>query len=289
MTFITRSMKAKAIVVTFLLCVGRALATDESTQAQNTPVREELQYTLVNPTPIDLPAAYNTYHPSRTDSPFIGDADVFQIKSDELNWRLDTEKTVDIHDWIVGNPEFKLGLTNWMDVQIFPQFYSNSGHSGSDFGKSIEQDVFGDTMVRLKINFLGDESGRLGVGLLSALKIPTGQGNHVLERHFLLPVNYSLSRGFALFAKPQIDILDQGHSNMGVQWQDSVGLAHTISGKVSWYVEFCDIIGSEPGNALGTGFTYRITPYFSINTNSFLGVAGSVSGHNFLTSFSYTF
>ena len=293
MIFITRSIKAKSIVVTFLLCVGRVLATDESAQAQNTPVREELQYTLVNPTPIDLPAAYNTYHPSRTDSPFIGEADVFQIEGDQLDWTFTVEKiekAVTIRDWIVGNPEFKLGLTNWMDVQIFPQSDFNSERGSSGFGKSIEQDVFGDTMVRLKINLLGDESGRLGIGLLSALKIPTGQGNHVWARHLLLPVNYSLPRGFTLFAKPRIDIRDQDHSNsMGVQWHNSVGLAHTISGKVTWYVEFCDIISSEPGNALGTGFTYQITPYFSINTNSFFGLAGSVSDRNVLTSFSYTF
>jgi hypothetical protein len=291
MIFITRSIKAKSMIVSFLLDASRVLAADESSQPQNTPAPPELQYTLVNATPIDLSAAYNTYHPSRSDSPFIGDADVSQIKSGELDWRLDTEKSVAIHDWIVGNPEFKLGLTNWMGVQIFPQFYSTSGLSGSGFGKSIEQDGFGDTTVRLKINFLSNESGRLAIGLLSALKIPTGTGNQLLERHFLLPVNYSLSQGFALFAKPQIDIFDQAHSNSTrVQWHNSVGLSHTITGNLSWYTEFCDLMSSELGfDALGTGFTYRITPSFSVDANSFFGLTGSVSDHSVFTSFSYTF
>jgi outer membrane putative beta-barrel porin/alpha-amylase len=176
-------------------------------------------------------------------------------------------------------------------VQIFPQSYFNSGRPGSGFGKPIEQDVFGDTTVRLKINFLCNESQKLGIGLLSVLRIPTGTGNHVLERHFVLPVNYSLPRGFTLFAKPRIDILDQAHSNgMRVQWQNSLGLSHTIIGKLSGYAEFCDIISSEfRGDALGTGFTYQITPYFSIDTDSFFGLTGSVSDYNVFTSFSYTF
>jgi Putative MetA-pathway of phenol degradation len=291
MTSITRLTKAKSIVVAFLLCVSRALAAEESAQPQNTPARAELQYTLVNPTPINLSTAYNTDRSSTTDSLLTGDADALQIESDELNWTLDTEKPVRIRNWIIGNPEFKLGLTNWMDVQIFPQFYLNTQGRGAGFGKSIDQNVFGDTTVRFKINFLCNEGEKLGIGLLSVLKIPTGTGNHVWERHFLLPVNYSLPQDFTLFAKPRIDILDQAYSNSTrVQWQNSVGLSHTIIGKLSWYVEFSDIISSElRGDALGTGFTYQITPRFYIDTDSFFGLTASVSDYNVFTSFSYTF
>jgi glycosyl hydrolase family 2/outer membrane putative beta-barrel porin/alpha-amylase len=155
----------------------------------------------------------------------------------------------------------------------------------------VNEDVFGDTTVRFKINFLCNESEKLGIGLLSVLKIPTGTGNHVWERHFLLPVNYSLPQDFTLFAKPRIDILDQAHSNSTrVQWQNSVGLSHTIIGKLSWYVEFCDIISSElRGDTLGTGFTYQITPRLYIDTDSFFGLTASVSDYNVFTSFSYTF
>jgi hypothetical protein len=291
MTFITRLMKAKSSVVTLLLCVSRALAAEESAQAQNPPVRAELQYILVNPTPIDLRPAYNTDRSRRANGLFMGDADVFQIGSDELNWALDTEKPVRIRNWIVGNPEFKLRLTNWMDLQIFPQSYLNTEGRGPAFGKSIAQDVSGDTTARLKINFLGNESEKLGIGLLSILKIPTGTGNHALERHFVLPVNYSLPRGFALFTKPRIDILNQAHSNgMRVQWQNSLGVSQTITGKLNWYIEFCDIMSPElRGDTLGTGFTYQIGPYFSIDTSSFLGLTGSVSDYDVFTCFSYSF
>jgi hypothetical protein len=71
-----------------------------------------------------LRRAYNTDRPSKTDSPFTVDAGVFQIESDVLNWTLDEENHTRTRTWIVASPaNFKLGLTNWMDLQIFPQFF----------------------------------------------------------------------------------------------------------------------------------------------------------------------
>jgi outer membrane putative beta-barrel porin/alpha-amylase len=90
-----------------------------------------------------------------------------------------------------------------MDFQVFPQFYVNKRTSGPGFGKPLEQDGFSDTTVRLKINFLGNDSGKLVIGLLSSLKIPTNTGhtgNHVWEPGFELPVSYSLPWGFAITA-----------------------------------------------------------------------------------------
>src|SRR5262245_24068926 len=114
--------------------------------------------------------------------------------------------------WILSNTNFKLGLANWMDLQVFPQFYVSTRTSGPGFG---------DTAVRLKINLLGNDGGRLVVGFLSSVKIPTNTGdtgNHVWEPGFELPVNYSLPWGFTLFAQTRIDILDKPHSgNMRVQ------------------------------------------------------------------------
>jgi hypothetical protein len=60
---------------------------------------------------------YKTDRPSKTDSPYTVDAGVFQIESDVWNWTLDYEKGVRTRTWIIGNSNFKLGLTNWMAAQ----------------------------------------------------------------------------------------------------------------------------------------------------------------------------
>jgi hypothetical protein len=102
--------------------------------------------------------------------------------------------------------------------------------------------------VRLKINLLGNDGGKLVIGFLSSLKIPTNTGdtgNHVWEPGFGLPVNYSLPWGFTFFAQTRVDVLDQpGSSSMRMQWQNPIGLSRTIIGNLSGYVEFYDAVST---------------------------------------------
>jgi len=154
-------------------------------------------------------------------------------------------------------------------LQIFPQFYVNTSTSGSDFGKPVEQHGFGGTTLRLKINLLGNNGGKLVIGFLSSLKIPTNTGdpgNHVWEPGFELPESYSLPWGFALFAQTRVDILDKARcSNMQVQWQNPIGLSRTIVGNLSGYVEFYDAVSTGPlVGTLDTSLIYQVTPNFSL-------------------------
>jgi hypothetical protein len=288
-------MIRKAIAfAAFALAVEHAVSAEPSP----TPTPDKSHYTLFNPTPVDQRRAYNTDRPSKTDSPFTIDAGVFQIESDVWNWTLDEPDTKHgdkrIRTWIVGNTNFKLGLTNWMDLQVFPQFYVNKRTSGPGFGKPLEQDGFGDTTIRLKVNLLGNDGGKLVIGFLSSLKIPTNTGdtgNHVWEPGFELPVSYSLPWGFTLFAQTRIDILDKSRSsNMQVQWQNPIGLSRTIVGNLSGYIEFYDAVSSGPWvGTLDTGLIYQVTPNCSIDVNSFFGVTRSAPDYNMFSGFGYRF
>ena len=280
--------------VAFALAAKHGLSADP----RPTPTPDKSQYTLFNPTPVDLRRPYNTDRPSKTDSPFTIDAGVFQIESDVWNWTLDQPDTKHgderIRTWIIGNTNFKLGLTNWMDLQVFPQFYVNKRTSGPGFGKPLDQDGFGDTTVRLKINLLGNDGGKLVIGFLSSLKIPTNTGdtgNHVWEPGFELPVTYSLPWGVTLFAQTRIDILDRPRSsNMQVQWQNPIGLSRTIVGNLSGYIEFYDVVSSGPWvGTLDTGLIYQVTPNLSVDVNSFFGLTHSAPDYNLFSGFGYRF
>src|SRR6516225_392573 len=183
---------ARSVTRIFVCFVSLAIGDPISADPSLAPTPDKSQYTLFNPTPIDLRRPYNTDRPSKTDSPYTVDAGVFQIESDVANWTLDYEEGVRSRTWIVGNSNFKLGLTNWIDLQVFPQFYVNTRTSGPAFGKPVGHDGFGDTTVRLKVNLLGNDGGKLVIGFISSLKIPTNTGdtdNHVWEPGFELPVN----------------------------------------------------------------------------------------------------
>jgi Putative MetA-pathway of phenol degradation len=286
-------IKVAICIVGFALAIDRALFADPSP----TPTADKSQYTLFNPTPIDLRRPYNTDRPSKTDSPYTVDAGVFQIESDVANWTLDYDKGVRTRTWIVGNTNFKLGLTNWMDLQVFPQFYVNTRTSGACIWKPVEHDGFGDTTVRLKINFFGNDGGKLAVGFISSVKIPTNTGdtgNHVWEPGFGLPMNYLLPWGFTFFGQTRIDVLDQTRSsNMRVQWQNPIGLSRTIVGKLSGYVEFYNAVSTGHDQSwvgtFDTGLIYQATPNFSVDVNSFFGLTDNAPDYNVFTGFGYRF
>jgi hypothetical protein len=289
-------MKRYFLITFNAICAQFALARDQ-TSPTPTPTPDKSQYTLFNPTPINLRRAYNTDRPSKTDSPYTVDAGVFQIESDVANWTLDEENHVRFRSWIIGNTNFKIGLTNWMDLQVFPQFYVNNRTSGSGFGKPLEQDGFGDTTVRLKINLLGNDGGKLAIGFVSSLKIPTSTdhfANHVWEPGFGLPLNYSLPAGFTLFAQTRVDVLDEPHSgNMRVQWQNPIGVSRTIVGNLSGYVEFYNAVSTGHNHpwigTVDTGLIYQVTPDFSVDMNSFFGVTDSAPDYNVFVGFGRRF
>jgi hypothetical protein len=274
------------------------LAVEDGTPLQTvTPAANKSHYNLLNPTPIDLRRVFNTDRPSKTDSPYTVDAGVFQIESDVANWTRDEDNHVRTRTWIIGNTNFKLGLTNWMDVQILPQFYVNTRISGPGFGKSVEQGGFGDTTLRLKTNLIGNDGGKLVIGFVSSLEMPTNTGhtaNHVWEPGFGLPVNYSLPWGFTLFAQTRVDILDQVRSSsMRVQWQNPIGLSRTIIGNLSGYVEFYNAVSTgwhQPWiGTLDTGLIYQVAPNFSVDVNSFFGLNRSAPDYNVFVGFARRF
>ena len=84
--------RTMCVLVALLLCSRNAFAQDSA--SQSTPAPDKSQYTLFNPTPVDLRRPHNTDRPSKTDSPFTIDAGAFQIESDVWNWTLDEESHV---------------------------------------------------------------------------------------------------------------------------------------------------------------------------------------------------
>lgn len=265
------------------------------------PLPEKSRYTLFNPTPIALHRAFNTDRPSKTDSPYTVDAGVFQIETDLASFSLDKRNPADadvrVRTWLTGQTNFKLGLTNWADIQLVPQSYVGRRTTGRDAAAPVTQRGFGDTTLRLKINFIGNDGGPFVLALVSSLKIPTNTnhlGNGVYEPGFGLPINYALPAGFTLFAQTRIDILDEPASaRRRVQWSNPVGVSRTIVGKLSGYAEFYSAVSSDRDHPwVGTadvGLIYQVSPNFSVDLNSFVGLTRSADDLNIFFGFARRF
>jgi len=278
-----------------LINVASSLAEEQGVKLNKS------RFSIFNPTPDSLRRAYNTDRPSKTDSPFTIDAGVFQIETDAFSWTVDRNNPSDLNVRIrilsAGQTNFKIGLTNWMDLQIIPQGYVERRTSGSDFGEPLEQGGFGDTTLRLKINLVGNEGRKFVAGLVTSLKMPTNRdhlGNSVYEPGLALPINVSLPAGFTFFGQTRIDVLDTAaSSDRRLLWSNPVGLSRTIAGKLSGYAEFYSAVSSRDGYPwIGTvdlGLIYQVAPNFSIDVNAFIGVTESADDLNVFTGFACRF
>ena len=283
------------------LAIAGAEAEDIATTSLLSAIAaDKSSFTLLNPTPVSLRRSYNTDRPSKTDSPYTVDAGVFQMEVDLISWTLDEHNAgradVQVRTLLVAQTNFKLGLTNWADLQIFPPGHVNCRTSGGDFGSTQTLNAVGDTTVRLKINFIGNDFGRLVIGLVSSLKIPTNTNhlsNNVYEPGIGLPINYALPAGFTLFAQTRIDILDEPSGGRRVQCSNPIGLSRTIVSNLSGYAEFYNAVSTGDSQPwLGTadvGLIYQVSPNFSVDINSFIGLTRSADDLNIFTGFARRF
>src|SRR5215510_8623651 len=118
--------KGKTMKPTFLLattCAAAmslaatgALGADEPTPK----AVDKSQYTLFNPTPRDQMRPFNTDRPTKSNVPYTVDAGHFQYEGDIFIYSFDNTTTPDTNNtsWVLFNPTFKAGLTNFADFEV---------------------------------------------------------------------------------------------------------------------------------------------------------------------------
>lgn len=181
------------------------VATADAVQAQ-----DKSQYTLFDSTPIDQMRSFNTDRPTKSNVPYTVDAGHFQYEGDIFIYGFDNTTTPDTDNrtWAIGNPTFKLGLLNNVDLEVnFSAFNSVSSTTHST-GASSTLTGFGDTFTRLKINLFGNEGSGPALALIPYGKWPTapqGIGNRHVEGGLIAPLAVPLPAGFTAILMGEFD------------------------------------------------------------------------------------
>ena len=104
--------------------------------------------------------------------------------------------------WTVGNPTFKLGLLNNLDVEVNFSLYNSIRTATVSTGASTIAQGFGDTFTRFKWNLFGNDGGGPALALIPYAKWPTapifpqGTGNGYIEGGLIAPLAMPLPGGF---------------------------------------------------------------------------------------------
>lgn len=203
-------------------------------------------YTLFNPTPKDQMRDFNTDRPTRSNVPYTVPAGHFQYEGDLFIYGYDNTSTPDtnITSWTVGNPTFKLGLLNNLDVEVNFSFYNSIRTATASTGASTVSQGFGDTFTRFKWNLFGNDGGGPALALIPYAKWPTapifpqGTGNGYVEGGLIAPLAVPLPMGFNAIIMGEMDIVKNAFdSNYRVNIPTLLNVSRTVFENVTAYAE----------------------------------------------------
>ena len=204
-----RHYRIAALILAVAVCADDAHGQDGT---------DKSGYTLFNPTPAAKMRPFNTDRPTKSNVPYTVDAGHFQYEGDVLIYGFDDRNAsgTDVTSWTFGNPTFKLGLTNYLDVEVnFSAFNTIRSQTRSD-GTSTSVSGFGDTVTRLKANVFGNDGGDAAMAIIPYAKWPTapaGVGNRFVEGGAIAPLALALPLGFTTIVMGEVDYLKNPNDN----------------------------------------------------------------------------
>ena len=198
---------------------------------------DKSDYTLFNPTPDADLRSFSTDRPPKANSPYTVDAGHSQYETDIAVFAYGNSEGVKTQDWTVVDPTLKLGLTNTIDAELQITPYESVVTKSAATTTSVSG--IGDTVVRLKINVLGDDHGAVALALLPYIKLPTAQsglGNGKVEGGLILPISFSAPGGFTVIVMPEGDYLkDNADSGYHTAFDFLINISHSLDKRWTFY------------------------------------------------------
>lgn len=254
--------------------------------AQTGSRQDKRRYNLFNPTPEKLLRELTTDRPDKTESPYTVDAGHFQLETDLLSYTRDGDDEVE--NFAIAPTNFKVGLLNNVDLQVIAETYNIQRIRNRDSHGRETISGFGDLLVRLKVNFWGNDGGNTAFGVMPFVKFPTNQhdlGNSAVEGGIIFPLAIELPGKFDLGAMTEVDsVRNENSSSYHAEFINSITVGHALVGELSGYAEFFSAVSTErDAKWIGTfdfGFTYKLTPNVQLDTGLNVGVTRSTDDRN---------
>ena len=228
-------------------------------------------------------------------NPFTVDAGHFQIESDFINYISSNYAGFSTRFWETADPTIKLGLANTVDFEVVLNGYQNAvTHSNQTGALVANGHGFGDTILKVKINLVGDDGGPFAMALVPYVKVPSaapGLGNGVVEGGVALPMQLNLPADFTLAIQTEYDALkDANDSQRYANAVNIVNLSHPvsfISKDLTASIEFFSSIGTDPFTpsvyTFDVGLAYLILPNVQLDAGANFGLTKASPDLNLYT------
>ncbi len=236
-------------------------------------------YNLFNPTPRGALRPMSPDRPDLHESPYTVDAGRVQLEVSFFGWGTDKPGggAATVTGLEIAPLLLKVGVLNNVDLQLGLAPYTTTKVSGASSSVS----GFGDTVIRAKINLLGNDDGDTAFGVMPFVSLPTaadGLGSDAVEGGLKVMYQVALSSRWALGLMVEADLVksaeQRGHV-IDVMHTATVGGA--LAGSLGGYLEyagFTHLSGEEDFRGyVGGGLTYNFSDDLQIDGGVRAGVS----------------
>jgi hypothetical protein len=259
-------------------------------------------YSLFNPTPDTLLREMATDRPDQTESPYTVDAGHYQVEVDIWSYTVDRERDggLDLRTretaFVPFN--FKLGLTNSIDLQIVAEPYRRAVTRDAATHALVDKTSgAGDVTARLKNNMWGNDGGDTAFAIMPFIKIPTagnGLGNGKVEGGVILPLALSIADGIGLGLMTEADIVrNDANSAYAVTFVNTATIGFDLTDKIGAYTEIAAAKGTARAAkweaSFDAGITYALTDSIQLDAGLNIGLTKAAPDFNPFVGISWRF
>lgn len=255
---------------------------DDSTTPPNAAAPDKSGYNLFNPTPDDEMRKFTPDRPAKGFSVRTIDAGHFELETDLVNYSTSNDQGVITRNWQALDPTMKVGLTNWMDVEVqLNGLQTSQSFDGASGAPLLTATGFGDVLLRAKMNMFGNDSGFAGLALIPYVKLPSSApviSNGAVEGGLIAPLALRPD-DFIITLMTEVDVLKTATGNgRYANFVNLVGVSHPIPGLdgANATVELFSSAGTDPGTppvyTFDLGANYRLDQHTIIDVGLNLGL-----------------
>ncbi|WP_375416987.1 transporter [uncultured Hymenobacter sp.] len=254
----------------FLLALLPILSQAQDAPQSLPPPYDSAHFSWRKPVPRHRLRELQPDRPGVTENPFTVDAGHVQLEVDVLRLRNSAAGADERRrTWQVGYSIIKLGLSRRTAVHLeLPLYNVQKALPALPSEGPPRRAGFGDVVLRLKHNFLGDlQDGSLGMAVIGYVRLPSGGavGEGAAEYGLVLPIDIELSDQANLEAQLETDLnYDRDHARRYVRLVPSVALEYDFAKKLGLVVETVTQWDTEQRRWLAS---FNIAPIFMLTKN----------------------
>jgi hypothetical protein len=216
-----------------------------------------------------------TDRPDATESPFTVDRQHVQLEMDVASFTRNRLDGVETTEWVLAPFNVRYGLAHNVEAGVFLVPHVRVTEQPRGEGKTRTTGI-GDTVLRAKINFWGNDGGSTALGMIADLKLPTareGLGNDHTEGALSFPLAYELGAGWDGAAMTSVEF---AHTDVGRRaiWVNTITFAHAIGSRFGGFLELTSAAGDGAHVAtFNCGLTRPLRPGVQLDCGINVGLS----------------